>query len=92
MAALSQLVRAMFEEERVLVPELWLKASGELLFLTCLLSLAITAGVNPAFLDENPVKSMLGYNNPCVVWDKAPAHYPAQIIFDFVPVVYCNLR
>ena len=33
---------------------------------------------------------MLGYNNPCIVWDRPPALYPAAVLFAFG--FYCVMR
>ena len=76
--------------ERLLMPELWLKASCELLFLTVIACLAITAAVKPSVLVHNPIKTVLGHNNPCVVWDSPPALYFSAVMFCFI--FYCTLR
>ena len=62
-------------------PTLWIKADGEILALTIILSMIITGIDNPDTYDSNPVKDVLGYNNPCVFWDAPPALYPAAVLF-----------
>ena len=60
-----------------IVPLLYLKAAGEALFLCFSFSWIITLGANPDFVEDNPVKTRLGYNNVCVGFDSAPARYIA---------------
>ena len=76
--------------DKLVTPELWLKATGELLFLTIVLCGIITLAAKPEFLEDNPVRTVLGYNNPCVVWDTPPALYLSTITFSFI--VYTTIR
>eukprot|EP00966_Prymnesium_polylepis_P022715 522654-Prymnesium_polylepis.2 len=90
MGALTQLIKSYAKERRELHPELYLKASGEGLGLCILLSTIITAIFKPEQFESNASIDYLGYNNPCVPWDVAPALYIACIIFSFL--VYLNIR
>ena len=51
-----------------------LKAAGEATFLTLLITWSITFVYNRDKLRANPLKNVLGYNNPCVGWDFPPAN------------------
>jgi hypothetical protein len=41
-------------------------------------------------LKDNPIRNMVGYNNPCAFWDQPPALYIAA--FMFCPMVYFAFR
>lgn len=75
-------------------PEDYLGGIAELLFLTIVGSYIITfindkvTGLNR--LSDNPIKNMVGYNNPCAFWDNPPALYFAS--FMFCPMVFLGLR
>jgi hypothetical protein len=71
-------------------PTIYLKAAGEGLFLTLLVSWIITFIFNPSIIRENPLKTRLGYNNLCVGWDSAPAAYIAVVLW--IAVGYLGLR
>lgn len=79
-----------------LEPEDFLGAIAELLFLTIVGSYIITFiddKINPDkgySLANNPIRNMVGYNNPCAFWDNPPALYFAA--FMFCPMVFCGLR
>ena len=47
-------------------PVLYLKAAGECLFLTLVISWILTYFFNESIIYENALLSRLGYNNPCV--------------------------
>jgi len=75
-------------------PSLYLAAIGELLFLTIIASYVIT-WVNDlitgsTILKDNPIRNMVGYNNPCAFWDSPPALYFAFIMF--CPMIYLAIR
>lgn len=53
----------------------YLKASGEAIFILLVVCWIITAIANPEIVKDNALKNMIGYNNPCVGWDVAPASY-----------------
>ena len=71
-------------------PVLYLKAAGESLFLTLLISWIITFIFRPDVILDNPLKARLGYNNLCVGWDVAPANYVAAVLW--IWVAYLCLR
>merc|ERR1712113_769246 len=41
-------------------------------------------------LSDNPIRNMVGYNNPCAFWDQPPAIYVAFLMF--CPMVYLGIR
>jgi len=41
-------------------------------------------------LSNNPIKNMVGYNNPCAFWDQPPSLYFAGLMF--LPMVYFAFR
>lgn len=71
-------------------PEEYLTAIAELLFSTICISFLITYIFRYELLDDNPIKNMVGYNNPCAFWDQPPALYFASLMF--CPMVYFALR
>ena len=71
-------------------PTLYLKAAGEGLFLTLLLSWLLTWIFQPHIIEKNPLKDRLGYNNVCIGWDVPPANYVASVLW--IPVAYLALR
>jgi len=75
-------------------PTLYLAASAELLFMTIVGSLIITwinDLVNDSdVLTNNPIRNMVGYNNPCAFWDQPPALYFAFLMF--CPMIYMAIR
>lgn len=90
MVALITLLASSTDRERVLDPSLYIKADGEVLFITIVLSAIITAIADPDQYTNNEVQAVLGYNNPCIVWDRPPALYPAAVLFAFG--FYCVMR
>jgi len=85
-----KLLRTMFSQDRRISPDIFLYANAEILFGTILICLALTAAVRPEKLRDNPIRKMVGYNNPCVVWDDPPALYLAAFLF--TPTVYFATR
>lgn len=71
-------------------PEDYLGAIAELLFLTICTSFFITYVFKYEQLDDNPIKNMVGYNNPCAFWDAPPALYVAALMF--CPMVHLAFR
>ena len=88
--AIVMLARGSTGSDFALEPAWYIKAAGEMLFLALVVSWVLTAAFNPQIIESNPLKSMFGYNNPCVGWDTAPAQYPAAGLFALC--VYCMLR
>jgi len=74
-------------DSTVVIPEDYLSASGEALFLIIVMSWTIAYFFSYDNILNNPVKEMLGYNNACVAWDVAPALYPASFLF-LVPTYF----
>ena len=62
-------------DEQIIVPELYLKAAGETLFLTLVMCWILTITFLPEVVASNQLKNYVGYNNVCVGWDFAPANY-----------------
>jgi len=89
-SALVGLIKEYDDAERIIDPEMYIKAGGELLALTILISTLITYIFNPDQLSDNPSITYLGYNNPCVPWDVPPALYFATVVFTFN--AYLNIR
>ena len=73
--ALIQLASTCARDSRLLHPNLYLKAAGETIFCTLLISWCLTSIYHPEVLIKNVLKDRLGYNNPCVGWDFAPGSY-----------------
>ena len=90
MKAVLALLTQATASEKLVTPELWLKATGELLFITIVVCGIITLAARPEFLEDNPVRTVLGYNNPCVMWDTPPALYVSTVVFSFI--VYMTIR
>jgi len=65
----------------VIVPEMYLQASGEAFVITCISAWAVTAVWNPGVIDRNPLKDLVGYNNVCVGFDEPPARFLAVPLF-----------
>lgn len=61
----------------VTYPELYLKASGELLLLCIAIVWPLTVLMQPEFVESNPIKARMGYNNACVGFDLPPGRYVA---------------
>ena len=57
------------------LPVEYIRASNELMLLGLAVTWVITASVNPHIIETNQLKNYVGYNNPCVGWDMAPANY-----------------
>ena len=68
----------------------YLKAAGEGLFLALVISWIITFVFNPGVIQENPLKTRLGYNNLCVGWDTRPARELAMVLW--ILISYLALR
>lgn len=71
-------------------PEDYIKASGEILFLTIVVSWIIAGIWNADTIERNALKDRIGYNNVCVAWDEPPALYPAAFMMQFA--IYCAVR
>lgn len=84
MAATIRAIRDIFVQEHTVEPAVYLKASGEILFLILAVSCTITAFVVPSQFVSNPLTDLLGYNNLCVGFDVPPALYFAAVLFVFV--------
>eukprot|EP00929_Paragymnodinium_shiwhaense_P002277 TRINITY_DN102495_c0_g1_i1.p1 TRINITY_DN102495_c0_g1~~TRINITY_DN102495_c0_g1_i1.p1 ORF type:complete len:264 (+),score=52.87 TRINITY_DN102495_c0_g1_i1:107-898(+) len=90
MASLASLCSGMLQTERTIYPREYLAAIAELLSTSLVGSGIITWIFNPKQLEDNPIKRMVGFNDPCVVWDAAPALYFAFIIF--APMIFLGFR
>lgn len=77
--ALFQLASTCTSKSRLLWVDLYLKAGGETVFLTLLISWCLTYIYHPEALEDNALRDRLGYNNACVGWDFAPASYVGLI-------------
>jgi len=75
---------------KIVVPEDYYSASGEILVVTGLVSFFISMIWNKEVFESNSLKDRLGYNNVCVTWDEPPALYIAPIIF--APAIYFSVR
>ena len=84
MVALLTLLAHYADHERVVEPTIYIKAAGEGLAITILVSALITSIVQPEFFLDNPSMTYLGYNNPCVPWDAQPATFVAVVLFSFM--------
>ena len=65
-------------------PVLYLKAVGECFSLALGISWIITLIFAPDIVQNNPLKTRLGYNNVCVGWDMKPANTFAAVVWPFV--------
>lgn len=88
--AVIGLLSTMLQPERIIYPRQYLAACAELLGLAMVVSGIITYIFNPKQFEENPIKRMVGFNDPCVVWDAPPALYVAFVIFG--PMIFCGFR
>ena len=88
--AIVTFIRSMHGTEQHIEPADYVKASGELIFIALGLSWAITAVARPDAIEDNPLKQLFGYNNPCVAWDVPPAIYPAASLYTLA--IYCSIR
>lgn len=88
--AIVTFMRSMHGTEQHIEPADYVKASGELIFIALGLSWAITAVARPDAIEDNPLKQLFGYNNPCVAWDVPPAIYPAASLYTLA--IYCSIR
>ena len=52
----------------------YLKGAGEATFITMLVTWTLTFVYNRDKIRHNPLKNVMGYNNPCVGWDFPPAN------------------
>ena len=78
------------QRKAVIIPELYLKASGEILFIEIVLGAFLTSVTDPAFIENNPVRDLLGYNNFCVYFDQAPGLQVAAVLHTLT--IYCLLE
>lgn len=78
------------EDSSLVMPEDYLGASGESLFIIIVISWIIAYFFSYDNLLNNPLKDIYGYNNVCVAWDVAPALYAAA--FMFTAPVYFGIR
>eukprot|EP00927_Polykrikos_kofoidii_P010735 TRINITY_DN14528_c0_g1_i2.p1 TRINITY_DN14528_c0_g1~~TRINITY_DN14528_c0_g1_i2.p1 ORF type:complete len:285 (+),score=30.53 TRINITY_DN14528_c0_g1_i2:25-855(+) len=90
MSDLLFLLRHAFSTQEIVSPRMYIGANGEILALTMLISGLITIAFNPERLVDNPIHRMMGYSNPCVLWDDPPALYVAWVLF--LPTVYFAIR
>ena len=90
----AQLARKPFPRSGTVVPERYLEATGECFILMLLVSWILTYLFNPDVIENNPLKSRVGYNNMCVGFDTPPARYaamPLQVLQAFLTVRYASL-
>lgn len=91
MLAIIHLAQVALDQSRELEPRFYLKAEGEILFAMICVCGVITLLFGPSdYYKTNMIVRMMGYNNPCVVWDSAPAIYLAATVFPLT--VYCAIR
>jgi len=77
--------------KQYVIPELYLKAAGELLFILLALCWAITMTTGSrAFVANNPLLDRVGYNNLCIGFDTSPAREVGQLLY--YPLVYMAIR
>eukprot|EP00471_Norrisiella_sphaerica_P002730 CAMPEP_0184493340 /NCGR_PEP_ID=MMETSP0113_2-20130426/25743_1 /TAXON_ID=91329 /ORGANISM="Norrisiella sphaerica, Strain BC52" /LENGTH=529 /DNA_ID=CAMNT_0026878563 /DNA_START=130 /DNA_END=1719 /DNA_ORIENTATION=- len=88
MAALTQIL-CQKADENVIFVENYMKAGGEALALTFLVTGIISAYVHPDFFDSNPLKDRLGYNNFCVLFDLPPSSYIGATGIAFTVYLVC---
>ena len=69
MIAFVRLFLDAHKREQYLEPALYIKGSGEVLFLALIVSYVLTTIFEPEKLEKNALKDLFGYNNPCVVID-----------------------
>mmetsp|Transcript_138091 Transcript_138091/g.429235 ORF Transcript_138091/g.429235 Transcript_138091/m.429235 type:complete len:293 (+) Transcript_138091:2-880(+) len=69
-------------------PEDYAAAGGELLVLALISSWVITYFFNPAVIEKNRLKDVVGYNNLCVGWDSFPARMVAAPLFALIIYLY----
>ena len=81
MIAFVRLFLDAHEREQYLEPALYIKGSGEVLFLALIVSYVLTTIFEPEKLEKNALKDLFGYNNPCVVIDHPPGAYVAVPMF-----------
>ena len=82
------------DPDEIIIPELYLQAAGELFALTLAGCWAITLRYNPAVIERNLLKDVVGYNNVCVGFDAPPARYvavPMFTIVSFLAIRYVRL-
>lgn len=74
-----------------IVPDLYDRAAGEVLFLIISICAIITQYFNPEYIKHNGIKDRYGYNNICVYFDAAPASYiamPLLVLYAYLMVRY----
>jgi hypothetical protein len=64
--------------------------ASELLKITLILALCITAAFNPGAFTDNPLLEYYGYNNICVGLDTAPAIYFATPFYVLITLITQN--
>ena len=74
----------------VMDPNIYAKASSELLATALGVGWIITGIFRPDVIESNPLKDRIGYNNVCVGWDMEPASYVSSFFVSFS--AYCSLR
>lgn len=67
-----------------------IKATNELFLIMSATGSAITYVYNRDMFAHNPLRDRLGYNNPCVGLDKAPALYVAAVLY--MPISFINFQ
>lgn len=90
MAALVELSRHALDANRPIEPSVYLKASGEIVFVMVAVSTVITYFAMPSMFSDNPVLNSVGYNNICITWDQPPAKYAAAMLYTVS--IYCAWR
>jgi len=82
--------KATSESHAIESPSVYWQAINEILTLTIVLCGVITYIFNPKVYADNNLLLMLGYNNPCIVWDTPPALYIG--LFTMLPMIFCAFR
>jgi len=82
--------KATKESHAVELPSVYWQAINEILTLTVVVCAIVSYIFNPAVYETNGVYEMLGYNNPCIVWDTPPALYVG--CFMMLPMIFCAFR
>jgi len=82
--------KATSESRAIESPSVYWQAINEILTLTIIICAIVSYIFNPAVYETNGVYEMLGYNNPCIVWDTPPALYIGM--FTMLPMIFCAFR
>jgi hypothetical protein len=74
----------------VVQPEMYNRAADEIIFVVIIICGIVTWLSKPELYKDNALKTVLGYNSPCIVWDSVPSCWVGLPIWMYV--VYFNTR